>query len=147
MPQNNPKTNGHYRISTDQAEIDVAAVHKYLTTSYWSAGIPLEVVNKAIQNSLCFGVFKAKQQIGFARLVTDKATFAYLADVYILQEHRGQGLSKRLLDKILQHQDCQGLRRIVLATKDAHDLYKKYNFKQLSHPETFMELWTPDAYD
>jgi len=147
LSPNNLKINEHYRISTDRAEIDVVAVHKYLTSSYWSAGIPIEVVSKAIQNSLCFGVFKAKQQIGFARLVTDKATFAYLADVYILQEHRGQGLSKILLDQILQHQDCQGLRRIVLATKDAHELYKKYNFKQLSHPEKFMELWIPDVYD
>jgi len=147
LSQNNPELNGHYRISTDLAEIDVIAVHKYLTTSYWSAGIPIDIVRKAIKNSLCFGVFSAKQQIGFARLVTDKATFAYLADVYILQEHRGQGLSKILLDHIFQHQDCQGLRRIVLATKDAHELYGKYNFKQLSHPEKFMELWTPDIYD
>jgi len=126
--------------------MDLDAIHAYLSKSYWAEGIPRETLATALQNSLCFGVFRADQQIGFARLVTDKATFAYLADVYILEQHRGKGLSKWLMQEIIRHPQNQGLRRIVLATKDAHSLYAQYDFKALTHPHKFMELWTPDVY-
>ena len=100
----------------------------------------------AINNSFCFGVLKQSDQVGFARLVTDYATFAYLADVYILEEHRGICLSKWLLSEIINHPQLQGLRRIVLATRDAHSLYEKFGFKELGSPEIFMELWSPNVY-
>ena len=135
-----------YTISSDQSQMDLDAIHTYLSQSYWSAGVPKATLATALHNSLCFGVFCADQQIGFARLITDKATFAYLADVYILQQHRGKGLSKWLMQEIIQHPENQGLRRVVLATKDAHSLYAQYDFKALTHPDLFMELWTPDVY-
>ena len=127
--------------------MDIEAIHAYLTRSYWAKNVPHQVVRIAIENSLCFGVFHHHVQIGFARLITDSATFAYLADVYILEEHRGKGLSKQLMDKIISHPQLQGLRRMVLATYDAHTLYEKFGFKPLANPHTFMELWTPDIYD
>ncbi len=135
-----------YSISSDQSKMDLNAIHTYLSKSYWAEGVPRETLAKALQNSLCFGVFCADQQIGFARLITDKATFAYLADVYILEQHRGKGLSKWLMQEIIRHPQNQGLRRIVLATKDAHSLYAQYDFKALTHPDKFMELWKPDVY-
>jgi N-acetylglutamate synthase-like GNAT family acetyltransferase len=137
-----------YRISTDKSELDVDAIHAYLTKSYWSPSVPLSVIVKSIQHSLCFGIFDSQQkQIGFARMITDYATFAYLADVYILEVHQGQGLSKCLLKEIQAHPDLQGLRRILLATKDAHGLYKQFGFKELANPQTFMELWDPKVYE
>lgn len=105
-----------------------------------------EVVSRAIHNSLCFGIIFNNEQIGFARLITDSATFAYLADVYILEAHRGKGLSKKLLHEIFSHPQLQGLRRMLLATRDAHALYEKFGFTKLSNPQTFMELWSPDVY-
>jgi N-acetylglutamate synthase-like GNAT family acetyltransferase len=136
-----------YRISTDKSELDVDAIHAYLTKSYWSPGVPLSVIAKSIQNSLCFGVFDSRQkQIGFARMITDCATFAYLADVYILEAHQRKGLSKCLLSEILGHPDLQGLRRVLLATRDAHGLYKQVGFKELTNPQTLMELWDPNVY-
>ena len=135
-----------YRISTNKTEMNVNSIHSYLTTSYWSEGIPKDTLQIAIKNSLCFGVFTDKEQVGFARLITDSATFAYLADVYILDEHRGKGLSKWLLNDILNHPQLQGLRRIVLATRDAHSLYEKFGFKELAKPQIFMELWSPEVY-
>ncbi len=135
-----------YIISSDKKKMDVDAIHAYLSRSYWAKNVPLSIVNTAIENSLCFGVFHNDSQVGFARLITDYATFAYLADVYILEEHRGKGISKNLMDVIINHPKLQGLRRMVLATSDAHSLYEKFGFKALANPQTFMELWDPDVY-
>ena len=135
-----------YIFSSDKNIMDIDAIHAYLSRSYWAKNVPHEIVRKAVENSLCFGVFYNKSQIGFARLITDSATFAYLADVYILEEHRGKGLSQKLMQTILAHPQLQGLRRMVLATYDAHTLYEKFGFKQLSKPDTFMELWNPNVY-
>ena len=136
-----------YRISEDLSDMDFAALYQYLSSSYWAEGIPYETLVRALRNSLCFGVFTdAGGQVGFARMITDKATFAYLADVYILEEHRGRGLSKWLMEKIMSHSELQGLRRMALATKDAHGLYEKYGFKALASPNIFMELWNQNVY-
>jgi len=135
-----------YDISTDPARLQPAAIHAYLTRSYWSPGVPRAVVDRAIANSLCFGIYAGESQVGFARVVTDKATFAYLADVYVLEEHRGQGLSKRLVAAIQAHPDLQGLRRFLLATKDAHGLYAQFGFKPLTAPDRMMEIRDPDPY-
>ncbi len=138
-----------YRISTAAGDISVSVVHQFLTNSYWASNIPIEVLQEAIDNSLCFSVIfdsGEQHQVGFARIITDKATFAYLADVFILPSHRGKGLSKRLMASIIAHPELQGLRRMVLATKDAHGLYQQFGFKALASPETFMELWKPNVY-
>jgi GNAT superfamily N-acetyltransferase len=124
----------------------VKAIHAFLAGTYWSPGIPLDTVERAIKNSICVGAYVDERQIGFARMVTDKATFAYLADVYVLEEHRGNGLSKRLMQSLLQLQELQGLRRMMLATRDAHGLYEKFGFKELATPARFMELHNPNAY-
>ena len=128
-----------YDISTDPRRLQLAAIHAYLTRSYWSPGIPEDIVARAITNSLCFGVYLDDVQVGFARVVTDKASFAYLADVYVLEEHRGQGLSKRLVAEILAHPELQGLRRFLLATADAHGLYAQVGFQPLARPQNMME--------
>jgi GNAT superfamily N-acetyltransferase len=135
-----------YEVTSDIARFDVGAIHSFLSNSYWSPGIPRGLVERAIANSLCFGVFHEGKQVGFARVITDKATFAYLADVYILTEHRGKGLSRRLMEQITQHPDLQGLRRVLLATRDAHALYAKFGFKPLAAPERIMEVHNPNAY-
>lgn len=137
---------GEYTITTDMRRLDLHAIHAFLSQTYWSPGIPLAVLKKAIENSLAFGVFRGQEQIGFARVVTDKATFAYLADVYILEAHRGKGLSKRLLEEIHAHAELQGLRRFLLATRDAHGLYAQFGFQPLANPSRMMEKWNPDAY-
>ena len=129
-----------YDISTDPGRLQLAAIHAYLTRSYWSPGIPRELVARAIANSLCFGVYQGDAQVGFARVVTDKASFAYLADVYVLEEHRGRGLSKRLVEQVLAHPELQGMRRFLLATRDAHGLYAQFGFKAPVKPENFMEI-------
>ena len=128
-----------YLISTDTSMLDLEVVHGYLSRSYWAAGVPEDVVRRSIENSLCFGVYRGEEQAGFARVVTDRATFAYLADVFVLDEHRGQGIGKWLLEVILSHPDLQGLRRWMLATRDAHDLYRRYAFTELARPGIFME--------
>jgi len=135
-----------YDISTDPTRLQPAAIHAYLTRSYWSPGIPQEVVERAIANSLCFGIYLGPAQVGFARVVTDKATFAYLADVYVLEEHRGQGLSKRLVETIQAHPELQGLRRFLLATKDAHGLYAQFGFAAPARPENLMEMRLQPAW-
>jgi GNAT superfamily N-acetyltransferase len=137
---------GDYEISTERQRIDIATVHAFLTQSYWSPGIPRDVVERAIANSLCFGVYLGAQQVGFARVVTDQATFAYLADVFILESHRGRGLSKRLMEFITGHEALQGLRRFLLATKDAHSLYAQFGFEALADPSRIMESLKPDVY-
>lgn len=119
-------------ISTDCSLLDMRLIHHFLSTdSYWAEGIPLETVEKALANSLCFGLYKNNKQIGFARLVTDKATFAYLADVFVLEEYRGQGLSKWLMEVIQSHPEVQGLRRWMLMTRDAQGLYEQFGWTVL----------------
>jgi GNAT superfamily N-acetyltransferase len=128
-----------YLISTDRSLLDLRFVHGYLETSYWAAGVPAEVVRRSVENSLCFGVYISEEQVGFARVVTDRATFAYLADVFVLEEHRGRGLGKWLVEVVLSHPELRGLRRWMLATRDAHELYRKYGFAALGRPGIFME--------
>ena len=135
-----------YEISTDPARLDIDAIHAFLTQSYWSPGIPRATVARAIAHSLCFGAFWEGQQVGFARVVTDRTTFAYLCDVYVLEAHRGRGLAKQLMDRVVQHPDLQGLRRMMLATRDAHGLYARYGFKPLAAPGVMMEIHKPDVY-
>lgn len=136
-----------YTISSEFSDMDVSIVHSFLSRSYWSEGITRDTVIRALEHSLCFGVFTVSgNQVGFGRVVTDCATFAYLADVFILEKHRGKGLAKWLLDVIFQHPMLKGLRRIMLATGDAHELYKPLGFKPLAKPGSFMELWKPDIY-
>src|SRR5262249_28232284 len=133
-------------ISTDPARIDVRTVHQFLTKSYWAKGIPVETVQRSIAHSLCFAIYHQSQQIGFARVVSDRATFAYLADVFILEPYRGRGLSKWLMECIVGHSELQGLRRWILATRDAQSLYRQYGFTELKAPERWMELHRPDVY-
>ena len=125
-------------LSTDPALVDVSAVQAFLTHSYWAKGIPLETVARSIENSLCFGLYDGKQQIGFARLVTDCATHARLADVYVLESHRGRGLGKWLVGATVAHPALRGLKSISLATRDAHDLYRRFGFEKVRHTETEM---------
>jgi len=136
-----------YRISTDYEEMNLSVVHGFISKSSWAKGIPMETMARAVKNSLCFGVFaRSGEQVGFARMITDAATFAYLADVFILEAHRGQGLSKWLMAVIMAHPQLQGLRRMVLATADAHGLYGKFGFTPLARSASFMELWLPEVY-
>jgi GNAT superfamily N-acetyltransferase len=135
-----------YEISSDRARLDIGAIHAFLTQSYWSPGIPRATVERAIANSLCFGAFQQGAQVGFARVVTDRTTFAYLCDVYVLEEHRGRGLAQQLMTRVVEHPDLQGLRRILLATRDAHGLYAKFGFKPLAAPEVMMEVHRPNVY-
>lgn len=139
-------TIGDYEISTDAARVDVDAVHAYLARSYWAEGIPKEVVARAIANSLCFSLFDRGAQIGFARVVTDRATFAYLCDVYVLEAYRGQGLAKRLVDEATRHPDLAGVRRFVLVTRDAQSLYEPFMFKAPANSGQYMEIFRPSIY-
>lgn len=136
-----------YRISTDPRCLDVDAIHAYLTRSYWARGIPRETVATSLASSLCFGLFERESQVGFARVISDRATFAYLCDVYVLEQHRGRGLGKWLIEVVTSHPDLRGLRRFVLATLDAHGLYEKFGFVPLNKPEIFMEIVRPDIYE
>ena len=138
---------GEFTITTDKSRFDVDAIHAFLSQeSYWARGIPREVVERSIANSLAFGVLHGTRQIGLARLVTDRATFAWLGDVYVLPAFRGQGLSKWLMEVIIAHPEVQGLRRWLLATADAHGLYERYGYKPLARPERFMERHFPNVY-
>lgn len=138
---------GHYLISDDPARLDVTAVHGYLTRSYWSENIPPETVQRALQGSLCIGAYtEAGEQVGLARIISDHATYAYLCDVYVLEEHRRHGLSKAMLELTLRHPKLQGLRVWNLRTRDAHGLYAQFGFKPLEHPESYMALRFPDVY-
>ena len=135
-----------YELVEDPERIDVAAAHAYLARSYWSPNIPLATVERAIANSLCVAVRHAGEQVGLARVVTDRATFAYLADVYVLEEHRGRGLAQAMVQRLHDHPDLQGLRRWLLMTVDAHSLYEKLGWTPLAHPERGMERHFPDIY-
>lgn len=139
---------GEYQVSTDKERLDLEAVHRYLSQeAYWSPGIPFEVVKRAAENSLAFGIYQGNNQVGYARIISDYATFAYLADVFVLPEHRGKGLGKWLMEVIVSHPDLQGLRRWMLATRDAHGLYTGYGFKPLASPDRWMERHFPDVYN
>ncbi len=145
-------TRGGFLISTDPALLDVAEVHSFLTTCYWSPGIPRHIVERAISHSLCFGLYGAaddgpiRPQIGFARVVTDRATFAYLCDVFVLEPFRGQGLGHWLMESVFAHPDLQGLRRFMLMTRDAHGLYERFGFSGLADPTRCMARWNPSVY-
>ncbi len=131
-------------ISDDRALLGRTLIHRFLSErTYWAPGVPREIVERAIEHSLCFGVYRSDAQIGFARVVTDFATFAWLADVFILEEERGKGLSKKLVTAIQAHPQLQGLRRFMLGTRDAHGLYAQFGFEPIKYPERFMEIAKP----
>jgi GNAT superfamily N-acetyltransferase len=138
---------GEFLISTDRARLDLDLVHGFLTNCYWAKGIPRDVVLRSIEHSLCFGVYDGSGQVGFARVVSDFATVAYLGDVFILESHRGRGLSKWLMECIVQHPALQNLRRWILLTRDAHGLYSQFGFTPVKAPERYMELHRPDVYE
>jgi GNAT superfamily N-acetyltransferase len=139
---------GEYTISTDRARLDVALVHEYLSeSSYWAKGRPREVVERSIEHSLAFGVYLGERQVGFARVITDYATFAWIADVFVLEEFRGQGLGLWLSEVMCAHPDLQGFRRWVLATKDAHELYRRVGFRELQRVERWMERRDPQTVE
>jgi GNAT superfamily N-acetyltransferase len=137
----------NYLISTEKEKLDLAFVHDYLCyQSYWAQGIPMETVKKSIEGSLCFGIYDQEKQIGFARVITDLATYGYLADVFIAEQFRGLGLSKWLMEVIFSHPDLQGFRRWMLGTKDAHGLYEQFGFQPLDKPERIMQKFDPGVY-
>jgi N-acetylglutamate synthase-like GNAT family acetyltransferase len=136
----------NFCITTDKQKIDIAYVHQLLAQSYWAKNIPLSVVQQSVKGSLCFAVLHHQKTVGFARVITDEATFAYLADVFIDEQYRGRGLSKWLVQTILAYPSLQHLRRFMLATRDAHGLYSQFGFEPLSHPERWMQIHKPDAY-
>jgi ribosomal protein S18 acetylase RimI-like enzyme len=148
MSSTEPATPDKYEISTDPARLDVAAIHAYLTRSYWAPGIPIGIVERALRHSLCFGVYESAggAQVGLARVVTDYATFAYLCDVYVLEEHRGFGLAKRMMRELMAHPALSGARRVMLATRDAHGLYAKFGFLEAGAAKNLMEIARPDIY-
>ncbi|HEX6708427.1 MAG TPA: GNAT family N-acetyltransferase [Albitalea sp.] len=134
-------------VDTDPSRLDVGLVHRFLSTeSTWARGIPRETVERAIRHSLCFGVYDGDMQVGFARVVTDTATHAWLCDVFVLDAHRGRGIARLLMDTVVAHPQLQGLRRFALATSTASWLYERYGFKPLAHPGIWMERHDPDAY-
>lgn len=134
---------GAYVISTDAARLDREAIHRFLTSSYWSPGIPKEVIERAIEHSLNFGLYHADAQIGFARVITDRATFAYVCDVFVLDTYQRQGLGTWLMETVSNHPELQGLRRWILLTRDAHSLYRKVGFSAVRQPDRFMERARP----
>lgn len=141
------ESKNNFVISTDKSKLDIASIHRYIgSESYWAQGIPLDILKKSIDNSMCFGIYDGVKQVGFARMITDCSTFAYLADVYVLEAYRGNGLSKWLMEFIMKHPNLQGLRRYMLATRDAHGLYLQYGFKPVSNPENIMEIRNADIY-
>lgn len=138
---------GPYTISDDPARLDFKAMHAYLRRAYWSKEIPLEIVERAARGSLCIGAYDASgAQVGLVRVISDYATFAYLCDVYVLEEHRGRGLSKAMMAMASEHPKLQGLRRWTLVTLDAHGLYEQFGFRAVANPERFMERVVPDIY-
>jgi GNAT superfamily N-acetyltransferase len=137
-------TSEHYLISDDRDRLDRDLVHRFLRDdSYWSQGVPREVVDRSIDNSLCFGLYDGTAQVGFARLVTDRSTFAFLADVFVLPSHRGRGLAKWLCATVLAHPDLVGVRRVLLGTDNAHGLYEQLGFTPLDQTERFMDIFFP----
>lgn len=139
-------TLGNFRMNDHSAETDLEFVHKELSNSYWAKNIPFAIVKKATENSICFNVFDGKQQIAFARVISDKATFAYLCDVIVTEKYKAKGIGKALMQFIMTYPDLQGLRRFTLATKDAHALYEKFGFTAPAKPERLMEISRPGLY-
>lgn len=137
---------GEFVISTDRERLDLDAIHSFLTDCYWAKGIPRDVVARSIENSLCFGVYDKSKQAGFARLITDYATYAYIGDVFVLDSYRGRGLGKWLMECIMQHPRLQGLRRWSLVTDDAHGLYAQFGFTPLQAPGKYMEFRAAEIY-
>ncbi len=137
-----------YTVTTDPARADLAVIHGFLTNCYWAHGIPIEVVRRAVEQSLNFSILHdaTGAQVGFGRVVTDRATFGYLGDVFVLEEHRGRGLSRFLMKCIDTHPDLQGFRRWVLLTRDAHDLYRKFGYTSVANADRYMERWVPNVY-
>lgn len=136
-----------YRITTELDEMDFDLIHEFLSHSYWAQSIPRATLWKALNNSLCFAALNAQNAtLGFARMISDYATYAYLADVFVIPSARGQGLSKALLQAIVAHPQLQGLRRITLVTRDAHELYRQFGFTSLNTPDSYMEKWNPQVY-
>ncbi|MGA8500990.1 MAG: GNAT family N-acetyltransferase [Candidatus Sulfotelmatobacter sp.] len=136
-----------FLISTDRERLSLDMVHGFLTNCYWARGIPREVVARSIENALCFGIYDGQSQIGFARVISDFATIAYVGDVFVLETHRGRGLGKWLMQCITQHPALQDLRHWVLTTRDAHGLYSQFGFAPVKAPERFMELHQPNVYE
>ena len=135
-----------YEVSIDPARLDRDLVHRFLSEdSYWAKGVTREVVDRSIENSMSFGIYWGNEQVAFARVITDRATFAWLADVFVVPEHRAQGLGKRLVESVLAHRDLQGVRRWLLGTADAHELYRRYGFRELQAPRRFMALEADEA--
>jgi GNAT superfamily N-acetyltransferase len=135
-----------FTISTDPARIDLDVVHGFLTTCYWAEGIPRELVARSIEHSLCFGIYHEGRQVGFARVITDRATFGYLGDVFVLEAFRGRGLARWLIEVIHAHPELQGFRRWVLLTRDAHALYARAGYTPLAAPDRYMERWVKNVY-
>ena len=140
------RSKDQFRVTTDIAQMDLEAIHAYLTRSYWAEGISQALMARAMAGSLCFGLFDAARQIGFARVITDRATYAYLCDVYVLEEYQGRGLGTWMMQELMTHPDLQGLRRFGLVTRDAHRLYEKCGFSELSNPPGHMEIVRPGLY-
>ena len=136
----------NFYISTDKSKLDFTYIHQFISKSYWAAGIPVETLQRSIEGSMCFGLYDRGKQIGFARVITDYATFGYLADVFIDENYRGKGLGVWVMSIIMAHPELQGFRNWMLGTKDAHDLYKKFGFTSLDQPERFMRKNDPDVY-
>ncbi len=150
-----------FTVSTDPARLDLPVIHGFLSTCYWAEGIPLEIVRRSIEHSLCFGVYADEGsrgvaapsvpprgiQVGFARVITDRATFGYLGDVFVLEPYRGRGLSKFMMECVNAHPELQGFRRWVLLTRDAHRLYEGFGYSAIAKPDRYMERWTPDVYE
>lgn len=145
--QSQEYTKDQFRISTDPSRLDHDAIYAYLSRAYWSVGRPRVVMEKSLHHSLCFGVYDGEKQIGLARVISDYATYAYLCDVYILEEYRGQGLGKWLMACVMAHPELQGLRRWTLATRDAHGLYRQYGFTALENPHRYMEKFSPNPLE
>jgi GNAT superfamily N-acetyltransferase len=135
-----------FAVSSDPARLDLDAIHAFLSTSYWAEGIPRQILERALQNSLCFGLYEGDRQIGLARVITDAATFAYLCDVYVLPEWRGRGLGRWLMECVMEHPDLQGIRRFSLVTRDAHELYRPFGFREIQSPGRHMEIARPGLY-
>jgi GNAT superfamily N-acetyltransferase len=139
-------TRDEFVISTDRTRLDLQLVHAYLSTSYWAAGMPRAILERAIANSVAFGIYHDGRQVGFARAISDLATYAYLSDVFVIEAYRGRGLSTWLMECILDHPDLQGLRRFALFTRDAQGLYERYGFAPARGSSTYLERWAPNVY-
>jgi GNAT superfamily N-acetyltransferase len=137
---------GDILVTTDPARLDIETVHGFLTRSYWAEGIPREVVERSIRHSICFGAFEGDRQVGFARVISDRATFAYVGDVFVLPSHRGRSIGKRLMACITSHPELQNLRLWTLFTRDAHGLYRQHGFGEARHPDRLMERRQPQPY-